>query len=172
VVVTTPESVSVDDARRSVEQFGRYGVPILGVVENMRGFRCPDCDSLHEVFGGGGGEDLAAQFEVPFLGALPLDPDVGALEAEPPKPPGVSIPLLGDVRLPRTQDEREGGTAAPMAVREGGGESRAALRRMATLVAARVNRIATERAGDVAADPDPSAADGTGETSPENAEEQ
>jgi ATP-binding protein involved in chromosome partitioning len=142
VLVTTPESVSVDDTRRSVEQFGRYGVPILGVVENMRGFRCPDCDSLQDVFGGGGGEALAAEFRVPFLGALPLDPDVGLLEVEPPEPPGVSIPLLGDVRLPRTQEEREGGDRAPpVTLREAGGESRTAFRRLATRVAARVNRI-------------------------------
>jgi ATP-binding protein involved in chromosome partitioning len=47
-------------------------VPILGIVENMRGFACPNCATTHDIFGAGGGERLAASLEIPFLGAVPL----------------------------------------------------------------------------------------------------
>jgi ATP-binding protein involved in chromosome partitioning len=52
--------------------FQKLEVPILGIVENMRGFVCPDCGSTHEIFGSGGGETLAASLDLPFLGAIPL----------------------------------------------------------------------------------------------------
>ena len=78
VVVTTPQSVAVDDARRGVEMFAEYGTNVLGVVENMSGFVCPDCGGRHEVFGDDGGRSLAEAVEVPYLGSLPLDPAVRA----------------------------------------------------------------------------------------------
>ncbi|GKZ14438.1 Mrp/NBP35 family ATP-binding protein [Haladaptatus sp. T7] len=147
VVVTTPQAVAVDDARRGLEGFARYDVPILGIVENMAGFRCPDCGSVHDLFDAGGGDRLAEAFEVPVLGHIPLDPAVGELERgeDPPDPPGVSVPLLGRLQLPRTEAERERPTSAePMALREDGGETRRALELVATRTAARVNALVTD----------------------------
>jgi ATP-binding protein involved in chromosome partitioning len=76
VVVTTPQAVSTDDTRRAMRMFAEYGTPVLGVVENMSAFVCPDCGSTHDVFGDGGGEALAADADVPFFGGVPLDPAV------------------------------------------------------------------------------------------------
>jgi ATP-binding protein involved in chromosome partitioning len=76
VVVTTPQSVAVDDARRGVEMFAEYETNVLGVVENMSGFVCPDCGNQHDIFGDDGGQSLAAAVDVPYLGSLPLDPAV------------------------------------------------------------------------------------------------
>ncbi|MBX0296695.1 Mrp/NBP35 family ATP-binding protein [Halomicroarcula sp. F27] len=76
LVVTTPQAVATDDTRRSMRAFGEFDTPVLGVVENMRTFVCPDCESAHDVFGAGGGEELADETGLPYLGALPLDPAV------------------------------------------------------------------------------------------------
>ncbi|MFQ3284516.1 MAG: ATP-binding protein involved in chromosome partitioning [Natronomonas sp.] len=78
VIVTTPQSVAVDDTRRGVEMFAEYGTNVLGVVENMSGFVCPDCGGHHDVFGDDGGRSLAEAVDVPYLGSLPLDPTVRA----------------------------------------------------------------------------------------------
>lgn len=77
VIVTTPQGVAVDDVRRSISFCREVGVPILGVVENMSGFACPHCSQESAIFSTGGGKDLAAEFGVPFLGAIPIDPEVG-----------------------------------------------------------------------------------------------
>jgi ATP-binding protein involved in chromosome partitioning len=61
--------------------FGEHETPVLGIVENMSGFRCPDCGATHDVFGRGGGEAFAEEVEMPFLGELPLDPGVREGEA-------------------------------------------------------------------------------------------
>ena len=76
VVVTTPQSVATDDARKSLELFSEHRENVLGIVENMSTFVCPDCGSTHDVFGTGGGESLAAETDLPFLGRVPLDPAV------------------------------------------------------------------------------------------------
>jgi Mrp family chromosome partitioning ATPase len=76
VVVTTPQGVAVDDVRRSVSFVRQVEAGILGVVENMSGFACPDCGKTHDLFGSGGGRDLAEEMGVPFLGAIPMDPDM------------------------------------------------------------------------------------------------
>jgi len=146
VVVTTPQPVAVDDARRGLRQFERYGVPVLGVAENMAGFECDVCGHVEDLFGDGGGATLAEEFDVPVLGQIPLDSAVGDLEDEPEEPPGVEVPLVGRLQLPRTREEREhGGRLPPTALREDGDESRAAFRRLATRVAARVNELAVLR---------------------------
>ncbi len=72
VMVTTPQDVAVQGVLKGIRMFESVDVPVLGLVENMRGFVCPDCDSVHELFGAGGGEALAASLEIPFLGAVPL----------------------------------------------------------------------------------------------------
>ena len=73
VIVTTPQEVALDDARKGLRMFGRHDTPVLGVVENMAGFVCPDCGSEHAIFGEGGGERFAADVDMPFLGSVPLD---------------------------------------------------------------------------------------------------
>jgi ATP-binding protein involved in chromosome partitioning len=85
VVVTTPQEVAIDDARKGLRMFGRHDSVVLGIAENMATFVCPDCGSEHAVFGEGGGERFAAENDLPFLGSIPLDPDVrsGGDEGEP-----------------------------------------------------------------------------------------
>jgi ATP-binding protein involved in chromosome partitioning len=76
VIVTTPQEVALDDARKGLRMFGKHDTPVLGIVENMGGYVCPDCGSEHAIFGEGGGKDFAAENELPFLGSIPLDPAV------------------------------------------------------------------------------------------------
>jgi ATP-binding protein involved in chromosome partitioning len=75
IVVTMPQQVSVDDASRGIEMFQKLGIPIAGVVENMGGLELPD-GTVIDVFGSGGGEDMANKYNLNFLGRIPLDPDV------------------------------------------------------------------------------------------------
>jgi ATP-binding protein involved in chromosome partitioning len=76
--VTTPQDVATGDVRRGVRMFERVNTRVLGVVENMSGFVCPHCDEVTDVFGSGGGERLAAELGLPFLGRVPLDAAVAA----------------------------------------------------------------------------------------------
>ncbi|MGE4299563.1 MAG: iron-sulfur cluster carrier protein MrpORP [Desulfovibrionaceae bacterium] len=76
VIVTTPQGVAVDDVRRSVSFCREMGAKVLGIVENMSGFVCSQCGHLENIFNAGGGEALATEMHVPFLGAIPLDPEV------------------------------------------------------------------------------------------------
>jgi len=75
LIVTLPQQVSLEDARRGLEMFRQLEVPILGVVENMSHLELPDGQQM-DVFGAGGGERMAGEAGVPFLGSLPLDPAV------------------------------------------------------------------------------------------------
>ncbi|WP_255149433.1 Mrp/NBP35 family ATP-binding protein [Halorarius halobius] len=76
VIVTTPQEVALDDARKGLRMFGKHDTPVLGIVENMSAFRCPDCGSEHAIFGEGGGRSFADENDLPFLGSVPLDPAV------------------------------------------------------------------------------------------------
>ena len=76
VIVTTPQEVALDDARKGLRMFGKHDTNVLGIVENMAGFRCPDCGSFHDIFGSGGGRAFADANDLPFLGSIPLDPAV------------------------------------------------------------------------------------------------
>ncbi len=76
VMVTTPQEVSTGDVRRGVKMFERVNTRVLGIVENMSGYECPHCGEVVNIFGKGGGEALAAELELPFLGAVPLDVQV------------------------------------------------------------------------------------------------
>jgi ATP-binding protein involved in chromosome partitioning len=76
VIVTTPQEVALVSVRKSVRFCAQLGIPVLGVVENMSGIVCPACGSRFDVFGSGGGERMAADMGVPFLGRIPLDPSV------------------------------------------------------------------------------------------------
>jgi len=77
VIVTTPQDVATANVRRSIRFCRDLKLPVLGVVENMSGLVCPACGKPIEVFGSGGGEKMAAQMDVPFLGRVPLDPAIG-----------------------------------------------------------------------------------------------
>ena len=72
VVVTTPQTVSIADTRRAVRMYQKLNVPTLGLIENMSHFVCPSCRHESDIFGKGGGESLARELSVPFLGRIPI----------------------------------------------------------------------------------------------------
>ncbi|XP_033908577.1 cytosolic Fe-S cluster assembly factor nubp2 isoform X1 [Acipenser ruthenus] len=78
VLVTTPQAVSTGDVRREITFCKKTGLRILGIVENMSGFACPHCSECTNIFSKGGGEELAKQTGVPFLGCVPLDPQLSS----------------------------------------------------------------------------------------------
>jgi ATP-binding protein involved in chromosome partitioning len=78
VIVSTPQDIALLDARRGVQMFDQVGVPILGIVENMSYFCCPNCGHRAEIFGHGGARAEAARLGVPFLGEIPLQPAIRA----------------------------------------------------------------------------------------------
>jgi Mrp family chromosome partitioning ATPase/predicted Fe-Mo cluster-binding NifX family protein len=77
VVVTTPQAIATSDVRKSIKFCKQLHLPVLGVVENMSGFACPKCGEVTDIFTTGGGERMAAEMDVPFLGKIPIDPNVG-----------------------------------------------------------------------------------------------
>jgi ATP-binding protein involved in chromosome partitioning len=72
VIVSTPQDLSLIDARRAVDLFNKMSVPVLGIVENMATYACPHCGEHSQPFGSGGAEAVAAEMVIPFLGRLPL----------------------------------------------------------------------------------------------------
>ncbi|MDR3089348.1 MAG: Mrp/NBP35 family ATP-binding protein [Desulfobulbaceae bacterium] len=76
VVVTTPQKVALADVRKSINFCKAVKMEIVGVVENMSGLICPHCGEVVEVFKSGGGESIAREFDLPFLGRIPMDPKV------------------------------------------------------------------------------------------------
>ncbi len=73
VVVCTPQKVALLDAVKAVAMFNKTNIPILGVIENMSGFICPDCGKRYDIFGSGGAREMAEEAAVPFLGEVPLN---------------------------------------------------------------------------------------------------
>src|SRR5437660_6915037 len=73
VIVTTPQDIALIDARKGLKMFDKVGIPILGIVENMSMHVCSNCGHAEPIFGEGGGEKMCADYNVPFLGGLPLD---------------------------------------------------------------------------------------------------
>jgi ATP-binding protein involved in chromosome partitioning len=76
VIVSTPQDLALIDARRGVAMFKRVNVPVLGVVENMSYFLCPECGTRSDIFGHGGARHEAERLGVPFLGEVPLHMDI------------------------------------------------------------------------------------------------
>jgi ATP-binding protein involved in chromosome partitioning len=76
VIVSTPQDLSLIDARRAVDLFNKMSVPVLGIIENMATYVCPHCGEPSHPFGTGGAEVAAAELGVPFLGRLPLSPAI------------------------------------------------------------------------------------------------
>ncbi|MGE0803340.1 MAG: iron-sulfur cluster carrier protein ApbC [Lautropia sp.] len=73
VIVTTPQDIALLDARKGLKMFEKVGIPILGIVENMAMHTCSQCGHTEHIFGAGGGERMAAEYKVEYLGGLPLD---------------------------------------------------------------------------------------------------
>ena len=111
VLVTTPQEVALLDVSKALAMLRRMSVPVIGIVENMSAFVCPHCGELTEIFGRGGGERFAAEHDLEFLGAVPLD---------------VTVRQGGDVGVPAVA-QREPGPAAR------------ALSHLASIVAARMS---------------------------------
>jgi len=96
IVVTTPQQVSLADSRRAVAMYKKLNIPTLGVIENMSYFVCRDCGHEADIFGRGGGEEMASTLGVPFLGRIPIyqpiregsDAGVPLLISEPESPAG------------------------------------------------------------------------------------
>lgn len=91
VIVTTPQDIALLDARKGVKMFEKVGVPILGVVENMAVHVCSQCGHVEHIFGVGGGQKMAADYNLPYLGALPLDIQI-RLQADGGQPSVIADP--------------------------------------------------------------------------------
>jgi ATP-binding protein involved in chromosome partitioning len=91
VIVTTPQDIALLDARKGLKMFEKVGVPIIGIVENMSVHICSNCGHAEPIFGSGGGEKMCADYQVPFLGALPLDISIRE-QADSGRPTVVAAP--------------------------------------------------------------------------------
>lgn len=108
VVVTTPQAISVSDVKKEINFCKKTGVKVLGVIENMAGFVCPNCSECTNVFSKGGGQAMAQEFSVQFLGSVPIDPMFIRLIEEgkrPVYPEGTVIE--GQDMKAKTQDKDE-----------------------------------------------------------------
>ena len=118
VVVTTPQEVSLIDARKAIAMFDKVNVRTLGVVENMSGFICPNCNEEHDIFGSGGGAKIARELELEVLGRIPIEPGVRT---------------GGDAGVPISSAQYPGGESSLAAI---------ALRELARTVAGKVSVLA------------------------------
>ncbi|MDT4813287.1 Iron-sulfur cluster carrier protein [compost metagenome] len=91
VIVTTPQDIALLDARKGIQMFEKVGVPILGIVENMAVHICSNCGHAEHIFGADGGKKMAAEYQMAYLGALPLDINI-RLQADSGAPTVVSDP--------------------------------------------------------------------------------
>jgi ATP-binding protein involved in chromosome partitioning len=91
VIVTTPQDIALLDAKKGIKMFEKVGVPILGIVENMAVHVCSNCGHIEHIFGVDGGKKMAAEYGMPYLGALPLNMQI-RLQADSGKPTVVADP--------------------------------------------------------------------------------
>jgi ATP-binding protein involved in chromosome partitioning len=91
VIVTTPQDIALLDARKGIKMFEKVGVPILGIVENMAVYCCPNCGHTEHIFGADGGKNMAAEYNMDYLGALPLNMQI-RLQADSGMPTVVADP--------------------------------------------------------------------------------
>jgi ATP-binding protein involved in chromosome partitioning len=99
IVVTTPQQVSLADSRRAVAMYKKLNIPTLGIIENMAYFVCPSCSHEADIFGRGGGEQMATDLGAPFLGRIPIyqpiregsDSGVPLMISEPDSPAGRAL---------------------------------------------------------------------------------
>jgi ATP-binding protein involved in chromosome partitioning len=76
VIVTTPQDVATLDSKKAIKFVQKLGLPVIGIVENMSGMVCPHCNQEIDLFGKGGGKKIADEFGVPYLGSIPIDPEM------------------------------------------------------------------------------------------------
>ena len=96
IVVTTPQQVSLADTRRAIAMYKKLNIPPIGIIENMSYFVCGNCHHEADIFGHGGGEQMATDFGIPFLGRIPIyqpiregsDAGVPLMISEPESPSG------------------------------------------------------------------------------------
>lgn len=79
IIVTTPQEVALEDVRKEVTFCRKTNIPIIGIIENMSGFVCPNCRECTNIFSSGGGKALADLIKAQLLGTIPIDPRVGVL---------------------------------------------------------------------------------------------
>ncbi|MBV8146517.1 MAG: iron-sulfur cluster carrier protein ApbC [Gammaproteobacteria bacterium] len=113
VIVTTPQDIALADARKGLKMFEKVSVPVLGIVENMSVHVCSSCGHIEHIFGTGGGERMAREYGVRFLGGLPLDAHIRE-EADGGRPTVVAAP---DAPRARPYFEMSRRTAAALALR-------------------------------------------------------
>ena len=101
IIVTIPSEVSEDVVKKAVSFARQMGIPVIGIVENMSGFTCPKCGEKINILGAGGGKRLAEDLKVPFLGQIPIDPEI-CEEADK----GIPF-VMGHVDSPATQAFKE-----------------------------------------------------------------
>ena len=119
VIVTTPQTLASDDALRGAKMFERVSVPVIGIVENMSYYVCPDCGVKSEIFSGGGGQRLADELGVPLLGQVPLQADMtkeadeGSLPVvnHPDSPAGEALTAITEAVM-----ERAGGKSLSLPI--------------------------------------------------------
>jgi ATP-binding protein involved in chromosome partitioning len=118
VVVTTPQEVAVQDVRRCIVFCRQVELPVLGVVENMSGFVCPGCGKMTNIFGHAGGRAMAEEMGVPYLGAIPIEPEVvvlgdGGTPMVQAKPHSETAKAFGRIVRTLLEPELRAGAAAP-----------------------------------------------------------
>lgn len=104
VLVTTPQEVALGDVRKAYNMFEQVHIPVLGIVENMSYFVCPNCSAQHAIFGQGGGRELAARFNNELLGQVPIaisiregsDAGVPIVVGAPDSPPAMAFKQIAD----------------------------------------------------------------------------
>ncbi|OAI48848.1 ATPase [Gammaproteobacteria bacterium SCGC AG-212-F23] len=101
LIVTTPQDLALLDARRALEMFKKVNVPVLGIIENMSTHICNHCGHEEKIFGTGGGQRFAEQYQVELLGALPLDIKIRE-QADSGKPTVIADPESANTKIYRT----------------------------------------------------------------------
>jgi ATP-binding protein involved in chromosome partitioning len=98
VIVTTPQEVSLIDARKALKMFERVNVPILGVIENMSYFIAPDTGKQYDIFGSGGGKQMCDELNAPLLGGIPIDPRI-RIGGDKGEPMVIALPDANETKI-------------------------------------------------------------------------
>ena len=122
LIVTTPQDVALADVRRGIAMFRQVNAPVLGLVENMSFHLCPGCGARADIFGHGGGADMARQAGIPFLGEIPLvraireagDAGLPIVAAAPSHPQSRAFREVAERVLVRLTEARRAGSALPV----------------------------------------------------------
>jgi len=113
IIVSTPQDVALIDAKKGVNMFHKINVPVIGIVENMSYFLCPHCNERTDIFDSGGAKREAERSKVPFLGAVPLDPEI-RIGSDKGKPIVISNPASPQAKIFMEIAEKTAETVANM----------------------------------------------------------